>query len=163
MGLFKSKNKKIIESKMMDKLREEELDRAILNPGFNSEELRARMEKPVNVKYLTSAKRDSKNCMVHIQEVGELSTKDYLLNPTGIISIGAGKENTIVLNDLSVGSIKCEIVNKGTALGARSNDYNKNVRIKRGGKSVFLGNEMIEIRSGDEISLGKTLLKIVLM
>ena len=156
MGLFKNKNDKIIESKLMDKLREEELDRAILNPEFNSSDLRARMEKPVNVEYFSPNSIKDRTCMLHVTEVGELSTKDYILDPKGAISIGLGKENTIVLSDLSVGELKCEIRLLDGALGAKSNDTGKKIVLKRNNKNTYLGNEFIRILTGDEIIFGKT-------
>lgn len=160
MGLFKNKQEEMLKSRVMDKLREEELDRAILNPKFNSDELRARMEKPVNVEYLSEASAGEKTRMVHITEMGVLATKEYILNPRDPISVGAGNDNTIVLSDLSVGDLKCEIMIHNGVLAAKSNDLAKRVVLKRNKKSTYLMNELIEIRSLDEILLGKTTIRI---
>ena len=160
MGLFKNKQEEKLKSRVMDKLREEELDRAILNPKFKSDELRARMEKPVNVEYLSEASSGERSRMVHITEMGVLATKEYILNPRDPISVGTGNDNTVVLSDLSVGDLKCEIMVHNGVLAARSNDRGKRIALKRNKMSTYLENELIEIHSLDEISLGKTTIKI---
>ena len=160
MRLFRNKQEDKLKAQIMDKLREEELDRVILNPKFNSDELRARMEKPVNVEYLSEASSGERSRMIHITEMGVLATKEYILNPRDPISVGTGNDNTVVLSDLSVGDLKCEIMVHNGVLAARSNDRGKRIALKRNKKSTYLENELIEIHSLDEISLGKTTIKI---
>jgi hypothetical protein len=160
MRLFRNKQEDKLKAQIMDKLREEELDRVILNPKFNSDELRARMEKPVNVEYLSEASSGERSRMIHITEMGVLATKEYILNPRDPISVGTGNDNTIVLSDLSVGDLKCEIMVHNGILAAKSNDHEKKVVLKRNKKSTYLMNELIEIRSLDEILLGKTTIRI---
>lgn len=160
MRLFRNKQEDKLKAQIMDKLREEELDRVILNPKFNSDELRARMEKPVNVEYLSETSSGERSRMIHITEMGVLATKEYILNPRDPISVGTGNDNTIVLSDLSVGDLKCEIMVHNGILAAKSNDHEKKVVLKRNKKSTYLMNELIEIRSLDEILLGKTTIRI---
>lgn len=163
MGLFNRKQKRILETKAQDKLREERLDRIILNPDTPNRELRARVEKPVQVKYMSPEVQGGKKQMLQIIEIGELSSKEYMLNPAERISIGFGNENTIVLNDPSLGDLKCEIGIYNGILGARSNDSAQRVVMRRKKNSVFLGNTAIEIKSNDIIVIGKTSLKIVVV
>lgn len=163
MKQFSRRQKKNMESKAMDKLREEELDRNILNPNTQNHELRARAEKPVQVKYISPEVQRSKKQMLQILEIGELSTKEYMLNPAERIKIGCGNENTIILNDLSLGNIKCEIGIYGGILGASSNDSTQRVVLIRKKNRIFLENIPIEIKTNDIIQLGKTSLKIAVI
>lgn len=163
MGLFNRKQKKILEAKAQDKLREERLDRIILNPNTPNRELRSKVEKPVQVKYMSPEVQGGKKQMLQVIEIGELSSKEYMLNPAERISIGYGKENTIVLNDPALADLKCEIGIYHGILGARSNDSAQRVVMKRKKESVFLGSTAIEIKSEDIIVIGKTSLKIVVV
>lgn len=163
MKRFNRKQKKIMESKAMDKLREEELDRNILNPIVQNRELSAKMEKPVQVKYMSPEAQGCKQQMIQVLEVGELSTKEYMLNPAERIRIGCGNDNTIILNDLSLGDLKCEIGIYGGILGARSNDSMQRVVLVRKKNRMFLESIPIEIKTNDIIKIGKTSLKIAIV
>ena len=163
MGLFGNKKKKLLESKAMDKLREEELDRIILNPNVQNSELRAKAEKPVQVQYASPEIQGGKKHMIQVLVIGELSTKEYMLNPMERISIGCGNENTIDLNDVTLGDLKIEIGVYGGTLGARSNDSAKRVVLLRKKNSAYLGNVPLEIRTNDVIKIGKTSLKITIV
>ena len=89
-----------IRSKAEDKRREERLNQLILNPNARTGELQAQSEKPYAVHYGVADEgraAKQKRWMLQIEEHSEISVRSFMLDPSNPITIGSGKENTVVL------------------------------------------------------------------
>ena len=103
-----------LETKARDQLREEALNRALMNDRANEREVSAKRCLPYEVDYgqnknsVNSLSQNKK--MLHIIENSELSVRKYLFDPNQKIHIGSKSDiNEIVIKDRTVSGQHCEI------------------------------------------------------
>lgn len=154
-----------------DKLREQALDRIILNEYAGKGEDAAVSETPVEVDYQKGrspkekkrrglAKRDKKT-MLQIVEKGELSERKYILDPRKKIFMGSGNgKNHIVINDPNVEERQCEIIESEGRVYVHNVGSPGKCILKRGKQKAYMENRYIELLTGDEIHLGGRKYKI---
>lgn len=168
------RKKKEISLYASDKLREEELDRLLINDkaGLNPSEMFS--AKPIEINYSADNqnlqsrkwKRKGKNhgtekLMVHITEISALSKKRYVLNPEHGILIGSKQgKNDIVVLDEHVEQQQCQLVKFKNKIYVRNIGKTGNVILQRGKKFAKIRGQSIAIYSGDILRVGNIVLKI---
>ena len=171
MNKKKKKRRDEMLQKAQDKIREDELDRRILNNKVSIDELRAKSEHPYQSSYSSAATAEfvsKKNpiggrIMIQIEEITSFSKRKYMLDPAEGISIGAGKENTISLPGLDIDQRQCEI---GVDHAGSPIVYIQNVGLPakvlltRKKKESVVGAYHMELRDGDVINIQEVRFKI---
>ena len=166
----KKKRRQEMEQIASDKLREEALDRLILNEKVQNDALRASSEQPYQTWYSSSMNTDiSKNqkyasskLMLQVEETGIYSKRSYMLDPEQLISIGSGRENTISLPVADIEPVQCEI---GTFSSNRERVYVRNlgrpdmVILIRKRKKKPVGLKFTELEDGDVLAMADVRLK----
>ncbi|MCR4640690.1 MAG: hypothetical protein K5697_01505 [Lachnospiraceae bacterium] len=166
----KKKKAEELERVANDVLRGQELDRRILNEKAGNEKLKRRSEGPYDVKYSTTAvEKDNirlpsgKRLLLHIEEKGLFTNREYMLDPAGIIYIGSGRENDISLIGGNLDEKQCEI---GIYDAMKGIIYIRNigspgkVKLVRKKRIAEVGNAWIELKNKDVIITGEVQLKI---
>lgn len=150
-----------IRSRARDKIREEALDRVILNEKAEIKNLKAESEKPFEVKYdVDPAKKDDgKKLMLRIEEISELSVRQYMLDPANLISIGSAKDNSIVISGID--TRHCEIGKHGKTLYIKNKGKDNSVYLLRKKKKVIVDSRKLELLDGDEIQIAAVRLKVI--
>ena len=173
----KRKEKKAKALQASDKIREEALDRLLLN-----QETESRKEEPTfaavpiavnydvnsveKTKDSTSRKKrnKSKKVMVQIVENSELSARKYMLDPQKGIFIGskAGK-NHIVISNANVDERQCEIRENAQKVYVRNTGSSGKVILRRGKQSAYVEQKYLELKTGDTLLIGNMLYRIDLI
>ena len=149
-------------------MREEALDRIILNEN-NSEEEGANPAIPFEVRYDSnhtnkinpskgrkSGKSNSK-IMVQITENNEISARKYMLDPSKRIYMGSKNgKNHIVVSDQHIDARQCEIIENGQNVYVHNIGGSGKLVLIRAGKKAYVESKYIELRSGDVLSIGET-------
>lgn len=150
-----------IRSRARDKMREEALDRIILNEKAEVKNLKAGSEKPFEVRYDTGSakKEEGKKLMLRIEEISELSVRQYMLDPANSISIGSAKDNSIVISGID--PRQCVIGKQGKILYIMNTGSGNSVDLLRKKKKVSIDNRKLELLDGDEVHIGVVKLRII--
>lgn len=158
--------KKEMATRAEDRLREEALDRVIVNAQAN---IATFAEKPVEVNYVAdpnsnvtqNTKRTSGKLMLQITETSELSKRKYMLNPENGILIGSRQgANNIVITDPGVDDNQCEIIFYQNELYVRNVGQMGQITLLRGRKSALVGQGTVLLKKNDVLCIGNTQLKI---
>lgn len=173
-----SKKRKIKKHKAMlanDKLREEALDKLLMNTEAEvKRDDRTFAAVPVAVNYdanliekADSAKKKKnkpKKIMVQIIENSELSARKYVLDPGKGIFIGSkvGK-NHIVIGNENVDERQCEIREKAGKVYVHNIGTSGKVILKRGKQRVYVEQNYLEIKTGDALVIADTVYKMELI
>lgn len=171
----KRKDKKIKAQIVGDKIREEALDKLLLN----TETVVKKEEKtfaavPIAVDYDTNSiekvnslkkdKKKSKKIMVQIVENSELSARKYVLDPKKGIFIGnAVGKNHIVTNSENVDERQCEIREHLGKVYVRNSGKSGKVVLRRGKQGAYVEQNYLELKTGDLLLLGNIIYKIDLI
>ncbi|MBR4759932.1 MAG: hypothetical protein IK078_07285 [Lachnospiraceae bacterium] len=161
--------KKEIAGKAEHKMREEALDRAILNKDYVGGNNNVSAAVPYEVDYRSepagqgsdAGHTAGKGMTLQIIENSELSSKKYVFDPNKIIRIGTleGK-NQIVIRELGLPPIQCEIKRADNKIYIRSLESPGAVHLERKKKELEIREGPIEIKTGDCIIIGKTKLEL---
>lgn len=152
-----------------DKLREEALDKIILNDKAQNDEGDVFSAKPFEVNYdaasvekhTEKAKKAKYRTMVQIVENSELSSRKYMFDPSKGIHIGGKNgKNDIVVSDMSVDDQQCEIVLSSSTVYIRNLGGSRKVVLKRGKQQAYVEKKYVELKSNDVILIGKTIFRI---
>ena len=156
-----------IRTKAEDKRREERLNRLILNPNARVEDLQQQAEKPYDVRYGVAdegrAVSKQKHWMLQIEEHSEISVRSYMLDPSNPITIGSGKENTVVLPGARHEQRVCVIEMHGGKIYLGRVSAAEEVSVARGKNRTGIASQKLEIHSGDIIELGSDYLKLTMV
>lgn len=171
----KRREKKVKAQLAGDKIREETLDKLLLN-----KEAEIRKDEntfvaiPVAVNYdvnsiekinTSEKKKNRRNkVMVQIIENSELSERKYMLDPRKGIFFGSktGK-NHIVVSDSDIDERQCEIRENTGNVYVRNIGNSGKLVLKRQKQSVYVEQKYIEIKAGDTLLIGNTIYKIDLI
>lgn len=165
----KNKKQKIMSIQAEDKLREEALDKIILNDKAQNDEGDVFSAKPFEVNYdaasvekhTEKAKKARYRTMVQIVENSELSSRKYMFDPSKGIHIGGKNgKNDIVVSDMSVDDQQCEIVLSSSTVYIRNIGGSRKVVLKRGKQQAYVEKKYVELKSNDVILIGKTIFRI---
>lgn len=138
-----------------DKLRESNLDQLILNPNAPKDSMQTFAEKPFEMKYsLDPANSAMKGLMLQIEEISEISRRQYMINPATPFTIGSGMGNTILLSDPNVDAKQCEMGISAGAVYICNIGRPDNVRIIRGKNSFFVGPQKVAVQKNELIQIG---------
>ncbi len=176
ISLGKRAKNKALSVKAQDKLREEALDRVLLNESSGGQALETFSAKPFEVSYGEQgalpqaggpAKKRGKSAqklMVQISEKSELSVRKYMFDPGQGIRMGSGRgKNNIVVTDPQVDAQQCELLEHEGHVYVRNTGGSGKVTLVRGSQRAYVEKKAVEIKSGDEILLGNTVFKIELI
>lgn len=167
----KKRRQQDLEQIAREKLREEELDRLILNDQSQIDVLRATSEQPYYAVYSSSANTDiskqkntkGKKLMLQLEETSLFSKRSYMLDPEKIISIGAGKDNTISLPTMAIDSRQCEI---STYQADPEMAYVRNVgqsgkvMLIRKKESISVGSGFHQLIDGDMLNIADVRIRV---
>lgn len=159
-----------------DKLREEALDRILLNENARSKGEETFSAKPFEVSYDAQGtdkrsagqgkkkKRSSVKVMLQITEKSELSVRKYMFDPSSGVRIGSKKgKNNIVVTDPQVDEMQCELLEHEGVIYIRNVGGSGKVVLTRGGQRAYVEQKAVVMKSGDEILLGKTVFQVDLV
>ena len=156
-----------IHTKAEDKRREEELNRLILNPNAAVADQRQQAEKPYAVRYgveeENKAKVKPKRRMLQIEEHSELSVRSYMLDPAYPITIGSGKDNTVVLPGGRHEASVCVIEMLGEKICLSRSSLSEEITVVRGKNRTGIERKKLEMHSGDLIMIGDDYLKLTIV
>lgn len=173
----KRKEKKAKALQASDKIREEALDRLLINQETESRREEATFAAvPISVNYDVNAveknrdssshkkRNKSKKVMVQLVENSELSARKYMLDPHKGIYIGskAGK-NHIVVSNSNVDERQCEIRENSQKVYVRNIGSSGKVILKRGKQSAYVEQKYLELKTGDTLVIENMLYKIDLI
>lgn len=170
----KKKKQKIMLVQAEDKIREEALDKIILNEKAPQAEGDLFSAKPFEVNYDVSGverfpeknsfQKEKGRVMVQIVENSELSSRKYMFDPAKGIYIGSKKgKNDIVVSDLDIDDQQCEIVLNTSKVYIRNIGSSRKVVLKRGKQQVYVEKKYVEIKTNDIVLIGKTLFRLELV
>ena len=165
--LLKRRNRRRdLERSAEDKLREEALDRALVDRPPSADPVPSI---PFEVRYDQNKKsgtvpRDGE-IMLQITERGELSTRKYMLHVTSRITLGSSAgENDIVVSGRRIAPRQCEIFHIGRELFVKNLAPTKaQVLLNRGRRRLTVGAEAVQLRSGDELLIGAFVYEITIL
>lgn len=159
--------------KAQDKLREEALDRILLNENAGAQERETFSATPFEVSYdgqgasgrpAGQGKRRQKTAarrMLQITEKSQLSARKYMFDPGPGVRIGSEKgKNNIVLTNPQFGEVQCEIREYEGHIYVRNLGGSGRVTLTRGSQRVYVEKKAVEIKSGDELLLADTAFRV---
>lgn len=157
------KNKELAQA-AADKIRDENLNNAILN---NSTRNGAKeVYKPYDVDYSNTNGENNKgtrerdkmgesHVMIRLVEKTELSTRKFMLNPMKKIHIGSDlQDNDIVVLTEGVSLHQCEIFSVGDKVYIKNLSSENKTIIKRKKEQAIVDEKGIRLLSNDEVILG---------
>lgn len=170
----KHKNKKEKILLASNKMREEALDKLLVNQeaALKKEEENTFAAVPINVNYDVNAldkskgkvggkKNKSKKTMIQIVEKSELSVRKYMFDPKKSIFIGSKNgKNHIVNSSSTVDERQCEIKEVYDKVYVRNMGHPAKVIMSRGKQIAYIEQNYIELKSGDVISMANTTYQI---
>lgn len=169
--LKRRSRRKNIEQRAGDKMREEALDKMILNDK-RERDLSPNQAIPFEVHYDTENQKKSKKkkkeagrgskMMLQITEKNHISARKYMLAPSGGIYIGSknGENHIVVGNSTNVDARQCEIIESGDKAYVHNLGTSGRVLLSRAGNRAYVEQKYIELKSGDILSLGESVLNI---
>lgn len=158
-----------------DKVREEALDKLLLN-----KEAEIRKEEntfaaiPFAVNYDVNStekanttekkKNKRKKVMVQIVENSELSARKYMLDPQKGIFMGSKNgKNHIVINSADIDERQCEIRESSEKVYIRNIGSSGKVVLRRGKQSAYVEQKYLEIKTGDALMIGNAIYRMELI
>lgn len=167
---FIRRNSKLKEmvSLQKDRIREEELDAMLRNETHMKRNADATVKNnPYDVSYHEEADAAYENEQEHIsvqfEELGNLSNKKYVVHIFDKIKIGRDDSNKIILNDIKLAGHQLEFLRVDKDLFAKNLDTSVKVTLKRGRKKFTITDTPACLKTGDELSMGNTTLRISLI
>lgn len=164
---FYRKNKKLKEmvSLQKDRIREEELDAKLQNRIYMEKNAKSDSKNnPYEVNYHeeenAAYENEKEHVSVQIEESGNLSNKKYVIHVFDRVRIGRDDSNKIILNDTTVAAHQLELLRVGKELFVKNLDESVSVVLKRKRSRIALTGTEICLKTGDEISLGNTTLRL---
>lgn len=165
------RKKKELEQAAEAKLRDEKLNKAILNdcPGTGGVK---EVYVPYDVDYANTgsgkdgtqkAKEGQSHLMVQLVERTKLSTRKFMLNPARTIRIGSNlRENDISVLEQGISPFQCEIFSMGEKVYVRNlSDENPTV-LRRKKEQVLVDKKGLRLLSDDIIILGEVSYRITI-
>ena len=155
-----------LERSAEDKLREEALDRALVDRPPDADPAPSI---PFEVRYDQNKKggqapRGGGEVMLQLTERGELSTRKYMLHVTARVTLGSRTgENDIVVSGSRVAPRQCEIFRIGHDLFAKNLAPRTRVILNRGRRRLTVGAEAVQLRSGDELLIGHFVYEVTIL
>jgi len=155
----RSSRKRELEQYARERMRDESLDRKILNASAAMGE-REKAYNPYDVDYesgLTGrGKRPGRELFVSLVEKNELSTKKFVLNPANCIRIGSGlRGNDVVVQGEGVAEYQCEIFSHAGKVYVRSCKGGARTVLCRKKQRACVDEKGIRLSSGDTLEMGK--------
>lgn len=172
--LGRSAKNKAMAVQAHDKLREEALDRLLLNENTGMQAGETFSAKPFEVSYGDQGtagqqagqakKKASSKLMLQISEKSELSVRKYMFDPAQGVRIGSrkGKNNIVVVGPES-DDMQCEFLEHQGRVYIRNIGSSGKVTLARGGQRAYVEKKSVEIKSGDEVLLGNTVFRVELV
>lgn len=162
--ILSRKNKKLKELSQAaeDKLRDESLNRSILNIQSNNHGFRE-VYVPYDVDYSKSDvdskrvidRKKDMHIMIQLIEKTELSTRKFMLNPLMGIRIGSAmQDNDIVISNHNVAPYQCKIFSENNKVYLKSLDNDNKTVICRKKEKAIVDSVGIRLLSKDRIILG---------
>ena len=167
----RSKKKKEITRAAEDKLRDENLNNAILNnrPGKGGVK---EVYVPYDVDYgnlgggkggTQKAKEGKSHLMVQLVEQTKLSTRKFMLNPAKIIRIGSDlSANDITVFEQGISPFQCEIFSVGGKVYVRNLSDENTTVLRRKKEQVIVDKKGLRLLSDDIILLGEVSYRITI-
>ena len=174
MGLFGNRaKKKEMELQVQDKLREEALNRALLNSRAPNPDIKSMADRPFEVSYNASAQSSTWQgedrvsqpgyIMLQIEEKNELSSRKYMLDPSYPITVGTARENNIMISEPTSDVRQCEFMQYQGKVYVRNIGASHRIVLSRKKNRVFVEGQRIELKSGDTVQIGKTALCVTII
>jgi len=170
--LVKRRNKKKeMQRSAEDKLREEALDKVLIE-GRRLKEGKQAANVPFDVKYdadqrkkgKQSESRKSTEIMIQLTERCELSTRKYMFHIVDRITIGSQTGvNDVVAVSPKISKRQCELFRIGHDLFVKNIGTGGRVKLIRGKKQLTVGTEGVQLRSEDELLVGDYAYEIVFL
>ncbi len=149
------KNKKInrILTKYKERLREDELDASIRNERHKENKAENDWTfTPYEVSYMDEQEvRSTEAVCVHLQCVGRLATKKYLINIKDELYVGGDKTNGVVLDEYDVAQKHIHFLKQGKLLFAQNISNGVPVNLIRGKSRHPLTDVLVQVNDGDMI------------
>lgn len=172
--LSKHKNKKEKMLLASNKMREEALDKLLVNreTSLKKEDESTFAAVPINVNYDVNAldkstgkavakKNKRKKTMLQIIEKSELSVRKYMFDPKKSIFIGSKNgKNHIVNSSATVDERQCEIKEIHDKVCVRNMGHPAKAIMSRGKQIYYIEHNYMELKSGDVISIANTTYQI---
>lgn len=171
----KRREKKVKIQIASDKIREEALDKLILNKETEiRKDEKTFAAVPVVVNYDVNSiekinafekkKTKRKKVMVQILENSELSARKYVFDPRKGIFLGSkvGK-NHIVVSDSDIDERQCEIRENAGNVYVRNIGISGKLVLRRQKQSVYVEQKYLEIKTGDILVVGNVIYKVDLI
>ena len=169
----KKKQRQELEQLAEEKLREEALDRLILNQKAENESIKATSQQPYLTRYSSTKNQDfsgvqksnGSKLMLKVEEIGAFSRREFMLDPEHLISIGAGSENTISLPGMNIDNKQCEIGMIGAdkfSIYVR-NIGEANVVLARKKNRTPINRGWVQLINGDELMIADVKLKLTII
>lgn len=160
-----------MELQASDKLREEALDRIILNNQGVGRQKEIYSAKPFEVNYdskmverqpaVMSGIKTGPALMVQIVENSELSARKYMFDPKQGIRIGSRHgQNNIVISSPDVDEVQCEILEHNGQILIRNVGRSGKVILERGRNRAYVEGGLIEMKSGDAILISNMIYRV---
>lgn len=172
LAKLKKKKKRRLEMEQIarDKLREEQLDRMILNEKAEVDAIRASSEQPYQMWYSSAMNQDisgqqkttGNKLMLQVEEIGLFSGRSYMLDPENGIRIGSDRDNTIILSGAEIEPRQCEITVDGInkkIVYIRNTGSTTRVGLIRGKKTAAVGGSPTQLKDGDEVAIADVRLR----
>lgn len=166
--IFKNnKKKQEIKQAAEARIREESLDKMILNEHEVNNE-RGKAYNPYEVSYengIAVKQRQAVNqTMVSLEEKNDLSTKKFVLNPAKVIRIGSAVQgNDIVVQGNGISAYQCEIFGSGDHIFVRNKSHENRTILVRKREQAIVDEKGLRLQSGDRIVLGKVIYVVSLI
>lgn len=169
----RNKRNKELTRAAADKVRDENLNNAILNNHSRGET--KEVYKPYDVDYSNTncdkgkkskelSKGAESHVMVQLIEKTELSTRKFMLNPAKKIRIGSDlHDNDIAVLAEGISSHQCEIFSAGDRVYVKNLSYENRTIIKRKKDQAIVDEKGIRLLSNDMIILGQVSYDITIM
>ena len=161
LWMKRRRKRKEIELRAEDRLREEALERVLVDGQRDIK----RGQAAFDVRYDTN-RRGKKNAdqaqgngkspvMLQLTEQSELSTRKYMLHAANRLSIGSKPGvNDVVISGSEIAAIQCEIVRVGKNLYISNLGDKGQVLLRRGKKQMLLERDAVELQNGDLLQIG---------
>lgn len=164
---FYRKNKKLKEmvSLQKDRIREEELDAKLQNRVYVERNAKSDSKNnPYEVNYHeeenAAYENEKEHLSIQIEEWGNLSNKKYVVHVFEQVRIGRDDSNKIILNDTTIAGHQLELLRVGNELFVKNLDESVSVTLKRKRDRFALTGAEVCLKTGDELSLGNTTLRL---
>lgn len=162
----KRSEKKELKRAALDHLRDEKLNRIILNE-HDTDTAKRNASKPYDVNYENGSQSSygqpesliasgMPTMMIQLVENTELSSRKFVFDPANRIRIGSGlSNNDIVIANSDIEECQCEIFLAQHKIYIRNTGHKVRTIVKRKREQTIVDDKGIRILTGDKIILGK--------